>query len=136
MKLKKTTARIINRVASQIDKLDLDSVFSAFGVEVIKHRRSIALPLVGAFLGGLALGALLTPVSGKDLRTKIVTFASGLTKFGSDSARELTSDGKPVASPYEDAKAERDHRDSGNPRKGVRPGPVLEVTRNHLPSAT
>jgi len=138
MKLKKTMDSFMNRVGGQVagrlDKVDLNSLLSSVGLELVKHRRSIALPLVAAFVGGMAIGALITPVTGKDLRGRLMTFVGGLKK--TDRARELTSDGKPVASPYEDAKAERDHRDLANHRMAGRPMPIIEANVNHLPSGT
>jgi hypothetical protein len=140
MKFKKTMDSFMNRVGGQVagrlEKVDLNSLLGSVGLELVKHRRSIALPLVAAFVGGMAIGALITPVNGKDLRTRIMTFVGGIKKSGNDGVRELTSDGKPVASPYEDAKAERDHRDLANARKGGRPMPIIEPNGNQLPSGT
>ncbi len=139
MKFNKTMDSLMNRVGGQVagrlEKVDLNSLLGSVGLELVKHRRSIALPLVAAFVGGLAVGALITPVNGKELRRRIMTFVGGLKKTGSDGARELTSDGKPVASPYEDAKAERDQGALASPRKGGRPMPI-EANTNHLPSGT
>lgn len=136
MELGKSMESMVKRVSGQIgrrlDKIDLESMLASIGLQVFKQRSSLAWPLVTAFGAGMVVGAVFTPMSGKELRGHIADlYEKGRAKMGS---RELTADGKPVASPYEDAKTERDES-AHNPPRGMRrvqvqagePGPHLSA---------
>jgi gas vesicle protein len=75
---------------------------------------------------------IFAPMSGKELRGRIVSLASRAIKAD---PRELTSDGKPVASPYDDAK-ERDERLNASNRATRRAQVQAVEPGAHLSSPT
>jgi len=110
MEIKKTFERVMSRVAGQVEsriqKVDLDSLLAAVGLQVAKHRRSMSLPLLAAFGSGVAVGVLLAPVSGKDLRGKIALLMGKLKQSGraaTDGAAQEVTDTEAVESPIERA---------------------------------
>jgi len=133
--IEKVVTRLSEQVMQRIEKIDLDSILSPVGLQVLKPGSNIVLPMAVAFGTGAIVGALLTPLSGKDLRSQIRQLALKLVGQSAAEPRELTASGEPVASPYEEAKADRDHRETPAPRKGGRPMPILEASNSNLPSA-
>lgn len=136
MKIGKSMESMVKRVTGQVgkrlDEIDLESMLASIGLQVFKQRRSLAWPLISAFGAGVAVGMIFAPMSGKDLRGRIVSLARRATK---SDPRELTSDGRPVASPYDDAK-ERDERLNAANRASRR-GPVQAIDPGtHLSSPT
>lgn len=99
--------RVSGQVGKRLDQIDLESMLASIGLQIFKQRRSLAWPLISSFGAGVAVGMIFAPMSGKELRGRIVALARRPTK---GELRELTSEGKPVASPYDDAKGERDER--------------------------
>lgn len=137
MDLKKSFEGMKNKIGDQlahrVQKIDLDSVLGAIGLQVVKHHRSMALPLIAAFGGGVAVGLLFAPMPGKELRAGIVQLVGKLRGRPSievdDGVREKTADGKDVASPYDTARSEREsggngHKKSPRPVESSAPGPT------------
>jgi hypothetical protein len=114
--LKDMTQRIANqfmdRVTSQLQKLDLDALLGTLGLQVARRPRSLMLPVVVAFGAGLAVGALTAPMSGKELRAKFTTLV------GKRETIKPGIDGAPAESPYgQAARARRDDVSGNNGEK-------------------
>jgi hypothetical protein len=138
MKLGKSMESMVKDVSTQVGKrieaIDLESLLASFGLQLLERRRRIAWPLAAAFGTGMIVGALVTPMSGGELRRRIADLSRRLT--GSTGGRELTTDGKPVASPYDEARTERDER-SSTTRSAAKRGTVQAMDPGpHLSSAT
>lgn len=132
MKVPKTVTTMAHRIGSQLEarlhKVDLDSLLGAAGLQSIRPARSMTLPLLAAFGAGIALGAVMAPTSGKELRARIgvllgkaqVGAKSMLAKKGhADNA--LESDAANTDSPYDKAaKAQSDASSNNGHKKTAR----------------
>lgn len=106
-------------VTKQLQKLDLDAVLGTVGLQLAKRPTGLLAPMLAAFGAGMAVGALLTPMSGKQLRT---TLAAVLAKSKQHPAGQPAIDGAQTESPYEQAARGRRDDASGNngQKKSVR----------------
>ena len=120
---KSMTERIAHQftghVTSQLHKLDLDAFLGMIGLQVAKHPRGLMLPVLAAFGAGVAVGTLLAPMSGKELRDKIAMLVGKLGKSRKD---QPAIDGAPAESPYEQAARARKDESAGHngEKKGIR----------------
>lgn len=137
MEFRKTMTTMRHRIAGQLDKrlktIDLDSLLGAAGLQVIKRAPGMALPLLAAFAGGVAIGAIFSPTSGKELRAgigKLIDNAkSGLAAKRADRGPEVAHDladganGEAAYSPYDRAHkaAQRDQSGVNGQKKGALP---------------
>ncbi len=108
------------RLTSQLQKLDLEALLGTIGLQVARRPRILVLPVVAAFGAGLAVGTLIAPMSGKELRSKFATLVGKSLKSKS------AIDGAPAESPYEQAaRARRDEVAGSNGEK--KPVRVVDV---------
>lgn len=107
--------QLTGRLTSQLQKLDLDALLGTLGLQVAKRPRSLMLPVVAAFGAGLALGTLIAPMNGKELRAKFATLVG-------KSENKSAIDGAPTESPYEKAARARRNEAAGTneEKKAVR----------------
>lgn len=108
-----------SHVTHQLRKLDLDGLLGAIGLQVSRRPTSLLWPVVAAFGAGIAVGTLLAPMSGKELRAKLVTLVG---KSQKPAASQPAIDGAPNESPYEQAARGRrdDAGNNGQKKVGVR----------------
>ena len=120
---KNMTERIAHQftghVTRQLHKLDLDAILGTIGLQVAKHPRKLMLPVLAAFGAGVAVGTLLAPMSGKELRGKVATLVGTL---GKSRKHQPAIDGAPAESPYEQAARAREDQAAGHngEKKGLR----------------
>ncbi len=133
MDIKKTFSNMGSRISGQLEsrlqKVDLESLLGAVGLQMVKRAPRMALPLIAAFTSGVAFGAIFSPTSGKELRAgigKLVARAIGATKSGErgpEVAHELAdgANGEAAESPYDKAHkaAQRDPSGTNGQKKGV-----------------
>jgi hypothetical protein len=128
MKITKSLERMRDRIGHQLGKrmkrVDLDSVLAMVNLEGVKRTRSMTLPLIAAFGGGVALGLILAPMRGKELLAK-VSMLMTRTKRSSgaigDAAGDMIAEGGPVQSPYDRTNAQRESGPTNAQRKSGRP---------------
>jgi hypothetical protein len=114
--IKSMRTRIADQIEARLERVNLDSLLGAVGLQFIKRSKGFRVwPLAAAFAGGMVAGMLVAPMSGKELRGKITLLAKKLQARAG--ARELTATGEPVESPYEKAKSEHDADGSNGQKK-------------------
>ena len=119
----KIASQLVGQLTNQVQKIDLHSILAAVGLQVAKRSRSLTVPMIGAFGAGLAVGALFTPMSGKELRQKVwmLVSKSGTKPVGhiAELAGASTSAEDSGESPYDKARNQRDSGGANGQKKGA-----------------
>lgn len=128
MKLQKKMAKMAKQTTDQL--------LATVGLEVIKPHRGVALPLALAFGTGVITGALITPISGRELRARIADLVGKLTSRRVTPTQDSSTAGVPMNTPLEGPRSETDTHDGSRSRKTARQMPVSETPGAPMPSAT
>jgi hypothetical protein len=128
MKLQKKIAKMARETADQI--------LATVGLEVMKPHQGLVLPLALAFGSGVITSALITPISGRELRARIADFVGNISLKKVTALHEVSTAWLPMTTPFEEPRSQQDSHEASRSRKTARQMPVTETTAPPTPSAT